>query len=135
VLERERAQKRGVYWPNRLVCIDRFHIDSAGTIDCHEVSGFLLLGVQGDPGDSRMLGEPPACGTTTLPLHSQLSTHRFQPFCGTLFVGVQGDQADVRMRRAASQRGIDITSISRPIRPSDFAEFDVIMAMDNKNTE
>ena len=45
----------------------------------------------------------------------------------------KGDQADPRMRVASKSRGIEITSISRPIRPSDFREFDLILAMDREN--
>lgn len=45
----------------------------------------------------------------------------------------EGDEADSRMRAAAKRRGIGITSISRPIRPSDFKDFDLILAMDEKN--
>ncbi|XP_057840099.1 uncharacterized protein LOC131049994 isoform X2 [Cryptomeria japonica] len=45
----------------------------------------------------------------------------------------EGNPADPRMRNAAKKRGIEITSISRPISPSDFKEFDLILAMDNQN--
>ncbi|KAL3518500.1 hypothetical protein ACH5RR_021089 [Cinchona calisaya] len=45
----------------------------------------------------------------------------------------EGDQADPRMRAASKRRGIEITSISRPIRPSDFVDFDLILAMDRQN--
>lgn len=41
--------------------------------------------------------------------------------------------ADPRMRAAAKRRGIEITSISRPIKPSDFKDFDLILAMDQQN--
>ncbi|KAH7542018.1 hypothetical protein FEM48_Zijuj02G0029000 [Ziziphus jujuba var. spinosa] len=37
----------------------------------------------------------------------------------------EGNQADPRMRAASKKRGIEITSVSRPIRPSDFRDFDV----------
>ncbi|CAH9093808.1 unnamed protein product [Cuscuta epithymum] len=37
------------------------------------------------------------------------------------------------MRAAAKRRGIEITSISRPIRPSDFKDFNLIIAMDESN--
>jgi protein-tyrosine phosphatase len=37
------------------------------------------------------------------------------------------------MRAASKRRGIEVTSISRPIRPSDFTEFDLILAMDRQN--
>ncbi|KAK9938781.1 hypothetical protein M0R45_015502 [Rubus argutus] len=45
----------------------------------------------------------------------------------------QGNQADPRMRAASKRRGIEITSLSRPIRLSDFRDFDVILAMDKQN--
>ncbi|GLU19228.1 hypothetical protein SLE2022_354890 [Rubroshorea leprosula] len=44
-----------------------------------------------------------------------------------------GNLADPRMRAASKRRGIEITSVSRPIRPSDFRDFDVILAMDKQN--
>ncbi|KAL6566933.1 hypothetical protein OROMI_015337 [Orobanche minor] len=47
----------------------------------------------------------------------------------------EGNQADTRMRKASKKRGIEITSISRPIRPSDFSDFDLILAMDRQNKE
>ncbi|GFQ02121.1 putative low molecular weight protein-tyrosine-phosphatase slr0328 [Phtheirospermum japonicum] len=47
----------------------------------------------------------------------------------------EGNQADPRMRSASKKRGIEITSISRPIRPSDFKDFDLILAMDKQNRE
>ena len=46
---------------------------------------------------------------------------------------IKGNPADPRMRAASKRRGVEITSISRPIRPSDFRDFDIILAMDNKN--
>lgn len=45
----------------------------------------------------------------------------------------EGNPADSRMRAAATRRGVQITSISRPIRPSDFRDFDLILAMDKSN--
>ncbi|KAM7258950.1 hypothetical protein ACFE04_014691 [Oxalis oulophora] len=47
----------------------------------------------------------------------------------------EGNLADPRMRAASKKRGIEITSLSRPIRPSDFIEFDLILAMDKSNRE
>lgn len=46
---------------------------------------------------------------------------------------LKGNEADPRMRAASKRRGIEITSISRPIRPSDFRDFDLILAMDKQN--
>lgn len=39
------------------------------------------------------------------------------------------------MRAASKRRGIQITSLSRPIRPTDFKDFDLILAMDKQNRE
>ncbi|CAD6265048.1 unnamed protein product [Miscanthus lutarioriparius] len=47
----------------------------------------------------------------------------------------EGNKADSRMRAASTKRGIEVTSISRPIRPSDFRDFDLILAMDRQNYE
>lgn len=48
-------------------------------------------------------------------------------------VVLKGNEADPRMRAAAKRRGIQITSMSRPIRPTDFRDFDLILAMDKQN--
>ena len=45
----------------------------------------------------------------------------------------EGGPADERMMDAASKRGIDITSLSRPLRPEDLSAFDYIIAMDYEN--
>ncbi|CAN0900468.1 Putative low molecular weight protein-tyrosine-phosphatase slr0328 [Linum grandiflorum] len=47
----------------------------------------------------------------------------------------EGNPADPRMRATSKKRGIEITSISRPIRASDFKDFDIILAMDRQNRE
>ncbi|CAI8615845.1 unnamed protein product [Vicia faba] len=47
----------------------------------------------------------------------------------------EGNEADPRMRAASKRRGIQITSLSRPIKSSDFVEFDLILAMDKQNKE
>ncbi|KAL8029642.1 hypothetical protein ABFX02_14G238400 [Erythranthe guttata] len=47
----------------------------------------------------------------------------------------EGNPADQRMRAASKRRGIEITSLSRPIRASDFRDFDLILAMDKQNRE
>lgn len=46
----------------------------------------------------------------------------------------QGEQADPRMRAHASRRGYHITHLSRPIRTTDFYDFDLIIGMDDSNT-
>lgn len=45
----------------------------------------------------------------------------------------EGEPADGRMRRAARNRGYELTSISRPVRRSDFSRFDLLVAMDDSN--
>jgi protein-tyrosine phosphatase len=44
-----------------------------------------------------------------------------------------GEPADMRMRRHAIKRGYKLDSISRIIEPTDFDQFNYIIAMDNKN--
>ena len=45
----------------------------------------------------------------------------------------QGEQADPRMRAHASRRGYHITHLSRPVRMSDFEDFDLVIGMDDSN--
>ncbi|MEZ7885037.1 MAG: low molecular weight protein-tyrosine-phosphatase [Bacteroidales bacterium] len=45
----------------------------------------------------------------------------------------EGERADARMRRHASNRGIELTSISRPIKFSDIEYFDLVIGMDDSN--
>jgi protein-tyrosine phosphatase len=42
----------------------------------------------------------------------------------------EGEAADPRTRRLGQRHGIDVPSIARRIQPSDFADFDLILAMD-----
>lgn len=44
-----------------------------------------------------------------------------------------GEPADRRMRAAATNRGFDLTSRARMVHPRDFAEFDLVIAMDQAN--
>ena len=44
-----------------------------------------------------------------------------------------GNRADSRMRAAASQRGYDLTSRARQVRPADLEDFDLILTMDEDN--
>jgi hypothetical protein len=41
----------------------------------------------------------------------------------------EGDPSDGRMRRAASQRGITITSTSRPLKPQDIHDHELLVCM------
>lgn len=45
----------------------------------------------------------------------------------------EGDQADHRMTAVAQKRGVVLTSISRPLKSSDFDRFDLILGMEDKN--
>ena len=45
----------------------------------------------------------------------------------------EGEQADPRSREVAVRNGIQIHSRSRPVRTSDFVDFDLIVAMDQAN--
>lgn len=45
----------------------------------------------------------------------------------------EGDPADPRMTQAAAKRNIRLTSRSRPLKPHDMSEFDVIVCMDDQN--
>ena len=45
----------------------------------------------------------------------------------------QGEEADPRMRAHAARRGYHITHLSRPVRLSDFEDFDLIIGMDDSN--
>jgi protein-tyrosine phosphatase len=47
----------------------------------------------------------------------------------------QGELADRRMRFHAEKRGYNLTHLSRPVKPADFEQFDLIIAMDNQNVE
>lgn len=87
----------------------KFHIDSAGTIGYHEVAHYIYLA----PYPFSQFGYG-------------ISTYM-------VFLLTQGNKADSRMRSASKKRGIEVTSISRPIKPSDFRDFDLILAMDRQN--
>lgn len=58
---------------------------------------------------------------------------RFMVDSAGLYEGHAGDLPDKRMRTHASRRGYSLTHRSRPVRESDFEDFDVIVAMDNSN--
>lgn len=47
----------------------------------------------------------------------------------------QGEQADPRMRMHAARHGYEITHLSRPVRRTDFYDFDLILGMDDANIE
>lgn len=45
----------------------------------------------------------------------------------------EGERADARMRETAGKHGINLPSRSRPVKDSDFRNFDYILAMDESN--
>jgi protein-tyrosine phosphatase len=45
----------------------------------------------------------------------------------------EGQAADSRMRERATARGYQLLSKSRPVKRSDFVEFDLVLAMDHSN--
>ncbi|PXF48750.1 hypothetical protein BWQ96_01602 [Gracilariopsis chorda] len=47
----------------------------------------------------------------------------------------EGDLADPRMREAASKRGLNLQSRSRPLARQDFDDFEIIIAMDRANLQ
>lgn len=49
------------------------------------------------------------------------------------YSGHRGELPDKRMRVHAIRRGYDLTHRSRPVRESDFDDFDIIVAMDDSN--
>ena len=49
------------------------------------------------------------------------------------YSGHRGDLPDRRMRRAAGQRGYELTHRARPVTLTDFFDFDLIIAMDDNN--
>ena len=49
--------------------------------------------------------------------------------------GHAGQLPDTRMRRAAAQRGYDLTHRARQVREADFERFDMIVVMDDMNYE
>ena len=51
------------------------------------------------------------------------------------YAGHRGELPDPRMRRAAAERGYNLTHCSRPITEDDFFDFDMIIVMDDSNYE
>lgn len=58
---------------------------------------------------------------------------RFELDSAGLYGGHAGELPDRRMRVHAFQRGYNLVHHSRPVRESDFDEFDLIIAMDHSN--
>lgn len=60
-------------------------------------------------------------------------SNRFFLDSAGLYAGHAGEQPDRRMRIHAFQRGYSLIQQSRPVREADFANFDLIIAMDHSN--
>lgn len=58
---------------------------------------------------------------------------RFEIDSAGLYGGHAGELPDRRMRVHAFQRGYNLTHHSRPVKMSDFEDFDLIVAMDDSN--
>lgn len=58
---------------------------------------------------------------------------RFEIDSAGLYGGHAGELPDRRMRIHAFQRGYNLTHHSRPVRSSDYDDFDLIVAMDHSN--
>ena len=58
---------------------------------------------------------------------------KFELDSAGLYSGHAGELPDSRMRQHARLRGYDLQHRSRPIRSSDFDDFDIIVAMDDSN--
>lgn len=59
--------------------------------------------------------------------------HKYELDSAGLYGGHAGELPDKRMRVHAQRRGLSLTHRSRPVRPSDFDEFDLIVGMDHSN--
>ncbi|XP_045796346.1 putative low molecular weight protein-tyrosine-phosphatase slr0328 isoform X2 [Trifolium pratense] len=102
----------------------KIRIDSAGTINYHEV-GISV----------NVLYEIEISFLRKQLLFLVFFMMGFFRLFKKLIFFLKGNQTDSRMRAASKRCGIEITSISRPIKSSDFVEFDLILAMDKQNRE
>lgn len=59
--------------------------------------------------------------------------HKFILDSAGLYSGHVGELPDSRMRAHATRRGYALTHRSRPVRRSDFSDFDIIVGMDDSN--
>ena len=60
-------------------------------------------------------------------------TNEFELDSAGLYAGHAGELPDQRMRVHARRRGYELTHRSRPVKSTDFDDFDLIVAMDNSN--
>lgn len=76
---------------------------------------------------------PAAEGIARSIAHERKVANRFIFDSAGLYGGHAGQLPDSRMRVHASRRGYNLTHRSRPVRRSDFGDFDLIVAMDDSN--
>ena len=68
-------------------------------------------------------------------VREQNLTQRFEIDSAGLINYHEGEPADPRMRAHAARRGYVVDSISRPVRTTDFFDFDLIIGMDDRNID
>lgn len=76
---------------------------------------------------------PAAEGITQKMVEERGLQNRFVLDSAGLYAGHAGDLPDKRMRVHALQRGYNLTHRARPVKASDFENFDLILAMDASN--
>ena len=76
---------------------------------------------------------PAAEGVFRHIVHREKSDALFLIDSAGTYRGHQGNLPDARMRTHAARRGYDLTHRARPVETSDFEDFDIILAMDDRN--
>lgn len=76
---------------------------------------------------------PAAQGVMQRLIDERGMTRSFMLDSAGTYAGHAGELPDKRMRAHAAHRGYTLTHRSRPVRESDFSEFDLIVAMDDSN--
>ncbi len=76
---------------------------------------------------------PSAEGIMKSLIEKQGLTDRFEIDSAGITGYHEGDLPDIRMREHALRRGYKLESLSRPVRTSDFYDFDLIIGMDDTN--
>lgn len=76
---------------------------------------------------------PAAHGVMERLIEERGTADQFEIDSAGLYGGHAGELPDARMRAHARRRGLDLTHRSRPVRTSDFEDFDIIVGMDDSN--
>lgn len=76
---------------------------------------------------------PAAQGVMERLVEERRMADRFVIDSAGLYGGHAGDLPDSRMQAHARRRGLNLTHRSRPVRTSDFEDFDIIVGMDDSN--